>query len=169
MAKNLEQVIVDDLKDMLNEGETFEYVLLGKVAPDTKRLGFLFGGWTFLFLLFYMEFIAFNWGALLIILIALVLTVNFFYETVYLAKHGKRLYMHRFDPFKFHSQKDSTLFRDISIVPDRCSDFHTTIAVNFEGVGKFVILRRSYESKGVWKQSTNMLKLTADITKKNKR
>ena len=76
--------------------------------------------------------------------------------------------MHRFDGLKIRNQKEMTLLKDISIVPDRSSDFHLTIAVNFNGVGEYVIMRRSYESKGLLRQSTNMRQLVVDVTKKKK-
>ncbi len=168
MAKNLEQVIIDDLKDMLKENETFEYVLLGKQAPNTKRLGFIFGGWTLLLLLFLLDFLSFSWLSILLVGIGVIATVSMFYETVYIGKLGKKLYMHRFDGLKIRNQKETTLLRDVSIVYDRTSDFHLTIAVNFNQIGEFVILRRSYESKGLLRQSTNMRQLMVDIAKKQK-
>ena len=169
MAKDLEITIKEDLNEMLNENEEMEYILYGKVSPSTKRLGIIFFSWTFMLMLFLLNVLSFTWVSILIVGIGIILTQSFFFETIYVGKFGKRLYMHRFDGLKIRNKKDSTLLKDVLICYDRTSDFHLTISVSFEDKGEFVIFRRSSEKKGLIRQSTNMKQLMVDINKKHKK
>lgn len=167
--KNKEQVIEDDLKALLTGNEEFDYVLYGKLAPQTKRILILFGIWIAVAFLVMVKLLPFGWYLLGIILLLFLITYMFFYDTVYLAKFGKNVYIHVFSVFHLKDIKDKILLKNLNVVEDRSSEFHLTIQLMLEGNNQFIIFRRKSDEKGYPNQTTNMKKLKLDINKKHKK
>lgn len=167
--KNKEQVIKDDLKDLLTGDEEFEYVLYGKLAPQTKRILTLFGIWIVVAFFIIVRLLPFGWYLLGIVFLLFLITYLFFYDTVYLAKFGKNVYIHIFSVFHLKNKQDKILLRNLNVVEERSSDFHLTIQLMIEGKQQFVIFRRKSDEKGFPNQTTNMKKLKFDINKKHKK
>lgn len=169
MVKNKEQKIKDDLKDLLTGNEEFEYVLYGKLAPQTKRILILFGIWLVVAFFVIVNILPFGWYLLGVILLLFIITYLFFYDTVYLAKFGKNVYIHVFSTFRLKNKQDKILLKNLTVVEDRSSEFHLTIQLRLEGIHQFVIFRRKSDEKGYPNQTTNMKKLKLDINKKHKK
>lgn len=167
--KNKEQVIKEDLKALLTGNEEFEYVLYGKLAPQTKRIFILFGIWIVVAFLVIVKLLPFGWYLLGVVLLLFLITYMFFYDTVYLAKFGKNVYIHVFSIFHLKNIKDKILLKNLSVVEDRSSEFHLTIQLMLEGNNQFIIFRRKSDEKGYPNQTTNMKKLKLDINKKHKK
>lgn len=167
--KNKEQVIEDDLKALLTGNEEFDYVLYGKLAPQTKRILILFGIWIAVAFLVMVKLLPFGWYLLGVILLLFLITYIFFYDTVYLAKFGKNVYIHVFSVFHLKDIKDKILLKNLNVVEDRSSEFHLTIQLMLEGNNQFIIFRRKSDEKGYPNQTTNMKKLKLDINKKHKK
>lgn len=167
--KNKEQVIKDDLKGLLTGNEEFEYVLYGKLAPQTKRILTLFGIWIVVAFFIIVRLLPFGWYLLGIVFLLFLITYLFFYDTVYLAKFGKNVYIHIFSVFHLKNKQDKILLRNLNVVEERSSDFHLTIQLMIEGKQQFVIFRRKSDEKGFPNQTTNMKKLKLDINKKHKK
>lgn len=167
--KNKEQVIEDDLKALLTGNEEFDYVLYGKLAPQTKRILILFGIWIAVAFLVMVKLLPFGWYLLGVILLLFLITYMFFYDTVYLAKFGKNVYIHVFSVFHLKNIKDKILLKNLNVVEDRSSEFHLTIQLMLEGNNQFIIFRRKSDEKGYPNQTTNMKKLKLDINKKHKK
>lgn len=167
--KNKEQVIEDDLKALLTGNEEFDYVLYGKLAPQTKRILILFGIWIAVAFLVMVKLLPFGWYLLGVILLLFLITYMFFYDTVYLAKFGKNVYIHVFSVFHLKNMKDKILLKNLNVVEDRSSEFHLTIQLMLEGNNQFIIFRRKSDEKGYPNQTTNMKKLKLDINKKHKK
>lgn len=167
--KNKEQVIEDDLKALLTGNEEFDYVLYGKLAPQTKRILILFGIWIAVAFLVMVKLLPFGWYLLGVILLLFLITYIFFYDTVYLAKFGKNVYIHVFSVFHLKNLKDKILLKNLNVVEDRSSEFHLTIQLMLEGNNQFIIFRRKSDEKGYPNQTTNMKKLKLDINKKHKK
>lgn len=167
--KNKEQVIEDDLKALLTGNEEFDYVLYGKLAPQTKRILILFGIWIAVAFLVMVKLLPFGWYLLGVILLLFLITYMFFYDTVYLAKFGKNVYIHVFSVFHLKDIKDKILLKNLNVVEDRSSEFHLTIQLMLEGNNQFIIFRRKSDEKGYPNQTTNMKKLKLDINKKHKK
>lgn len=167
--KNKEQVIEDDLKALLTGNEEFDYVLYGKLAPQTKRILILFGIWIAVAFLVMVKLLPFGWYLLGVILLLFLITYMFFYDTVYLAKFGKNVYIHVFSVFHLKNLKDKILLKNLNVVEDRSSEFHLTIQLMLEGNNQFIIFRRKSDEKGYPNQTTNMKKLKLDINKKHKK
>lgn len=167
--KNKEQVIEDDLKALLTGNEEFDYVLYGKLAPQTKSILILFGIWIAVAFLVMVKLLPFGWYLLGVILLLFLITYMFFYDTVYLAKFGKNVYIHVFSVFHLKNLKDKILLKNLNVVEDRSSEFHLTIQLMLEGNNQFIIFRRKSDEKGYPNQTTNMKKLKLDINKKHKK
>lgn len=169
MVKNREQKIKNDLNDLLTGNEEFEYVLYGKLAPQTKRIFILFGIWVIVAFFVIANILSFGWYLLGVILLLFIMTYLFFYDTVYLAKFGKNVYIHVFSIFHLKNIKDKILLKNINVVEERSSEFHLTIQLMLNGNQQFVIFRRKSDEKGYPNQTTNMKKLKLDINKKHKK
>ncbi|MDD3049427.1 MAG: hypothetical protein PHQ89_05630 [Bacilli bacterium] len=169
MAKNNEQKIKDDLNDLLGRNEAFEYVLYGKLAPKTKRIIIIFGVWLLLVCLLLFNVLTIDIYLLPVVLVLFILSGLAFYNTVYLAKFGKHVYIHEFDRLKLKNQKEKLIIKNIDVVEDRTSDFHLTILAKFNNQEHFIIFKRNSENKGYPNQATNMKQLILNIKKKHKK
>lgn len=169
MAKNKEQVIKEDLQDLVVNNETLEYVLYGKLAPQTKRILIIFCMWIVFAILLLFKILPIDFYLIGVIIVLLIISYLLFYKTVYLGKFGKHIYIHEFSAFNIGSKKDEILLKNVEVVKDRTSDFHLTIKLVLDTHVQFVIFRRSSDSKGYPNQTTNMKKLMIDINKKHKK
>lgn len=169
MEKNKEQIIRNDLNDLLDNNETLEYVMYGQLAPQMKRIMLIFALWLILIMLVLFTILPIGIYLIPIILILSLVSYLFFYETVYLGKFGKHIYIHTFDKWKIKSKKEKILLRNAFVVKDRTSDFHLTILVNIDGNNQYLIFKRNSDYKGYPNQSTNIKKLILDIEKKHKK
>lgn len=169
MEKNKEQIIRNDLNDLLDNNETLEYVMYGQLAPQMKRIVLIFALWLILIMLVLFTILPIGIYLIPVILILSLVSYLFFYETVYLGKFGKHIYIHTFDKWKIKSKKEKILLRNAFVVKDRTSDFHLTILVNIDGNNQYLIFKRNSDYKGYPNQSTNIKKLILDIEKKHKK
>lgn len=169
MEKNKEQIIRNDLNDLLDNNETLEYVMYGQLAPQMKRIMLIFALWLILIMLVLFTILPIGIYLIPVILILSLVSYLFFYETVYLGKFGKHIYIHTFDKWKIKSKKEKILLRNAFVVKDRTSDFHLTIFVNIDGNNQYLIFKRNSDYKGYPNQSTNIKKLILDIEKKHKK
>lgn len=167
--KNKELKIKNDLQDLLTNNEELEYVLYGKLAPQTKRILIIFCVWIIFMLTLLFKIIPIDYYLIVLITVLFIISYVLFYQSVYLGKFGKHLYIHEFGVFNLNSKKDKVLVRNAEVIEDRTSDFHLTIKLILNHQEQFIIFRNNSVNKGYPNQTTNIKKLIADINKKHKK